>query len=421
MTKCFLKSTLILMWVGVSAAAVMAQTTPLTSTETPEAVPIRARATPLPPPRATMSDKGAVVAPLTQAPRADAPAAVKQAPAVKQLPTPQINEADVGFPVLPVDRTARPGLPALKDAPRAAPSRETARGAPIGAPNTLAPMMPSQPNTVPPQAGSGSRVTPEGAAAAPDALAQAKRARNVDDLSTLTAPPGSPQTRPLPGLGSAPGTIASANPQIIRTRSGVNHLVPLALIYPNRIVTPFKRPEVIDDGLEVLVKGNSVYIKLDDANPRGVIFIHDGDAPAGPVIQLTVIGRAIPPQTIITQLDSTSGVVEASDDSDYVSSLKTLIRTFIRGGVPQGYTEEALDVPMASASNALLIQPERRFSSATNETLRYSIQNVSNQAITLSEEMFGDANVRAVSFSPLRSLLPGEKTTVFIVAKLKEE
>lgn len=412
---------------ALAAALACAQTTPVVATETPDAVPIRARTTPLPPPKAVLDQKGVVSTPSPAAASAAASKVQSQTGAGKTaaaapapLPAPSINEADIGFPVLPVTQTGQPALPSTNSPPRQAPVRAPTKSALTGKPTTSDTARSEQPNVAPPQIRTGT-TRGDGDSNASLETSTRRRAQGEDDLSTLMAPPASPQTRPLPGLGTVPGTIAAANPQIIRSRSGVNHLVPLALKYPNRIVTPFRKPEVIEDGLEIMVKGNSVYVKLDDATPRGVLFIHDADAPSGAVIQLTVIGRAIPPQTVIAQLDTTSGVVEAADDSDYLSSIKSLVRTLLRGGLPQGYSEETLDVPMASSSNALQIQPERRFAGSLNEVLRYSIRNVSSQPLTLSEEMFGESHVRAVAFAPPLTLQPGDKTTVYIIARLKED
>ena len=427
MPRPFFFVTLCAVVLALASVEAFGQTAPLTQFPVPEAVPIKARvsaAVPAPPPAATVDSKGAVVgspAAATRAPGA-APSVVPgiapaTPPVLTPLPPAQANPDNVGFPVLPL-QTARPILPNVKVPPRSAPLRADARppvpNAQAKAGGGAAGVGPFEDNTAPDQF----QVQSQRSSATARASVPQPLAPQQDELQSLMAPPESPQTRGLPGLGAAPGAINSANPMIVRSRNGVNTLIPLALKYPNRIVTPFKRPEVIDDGIETLIKGNSIYVKLDESSPRGVIFINDADAPGGAVIQLTLIGRVIPPQTVIVQLDAVAGVVENNDDSDYVSSIKSLVRVVLRGGTPQGYTDEQFNLPMVSASQQLLINAEKRYSGSTFEILRYSIRNVGTTPITLTEEMFGGEQVRAVSFYPSLNLQPNESTSVFIVAKL---
>lgn len=333
-----------------------------------------------------------------------------------------MNPELVGFPVLPTRSNASPTLPPSSEAARLPPQRSGSSTPPRSLFNGTGSMS---------GGGVGANLPPPGGAVAPTPSPRDSGRPNVmrsstssgssDDLSSLLETPDSPQSRPLPGVGRVPGTVNAAKPIIVRAMNGVNNLVPLSTKYPNRIVTPFRKPEVVDDGVETMIKGNSVYVKLDEINPRGVIFIHDADAPAGSVIQLTFIGRNIPPQTIIAQLDTVTAVREPNDESDYTASLRSLMRTLLRGGVPQGYTEEDLNIAIAVNGDQLAFKPERRFAGTVYEVLRYAIKNQSTIEIELSEEMFGDNSVRAVSFWPKVRLMPGDETKVFIVARIAEE
>lgn len=320
---------------------------------------------------------------------------------------------------MPSRPTSAPVLPVTDSKPREAPTRNVAPGPSVPSRSNRSMSQGGAENSAPPTV--SARPSDSGASAGglggPAPSAASAFVAPPDELSTLLETPESPQIRALPGLGKTPGAIASAKAQILRTRDGVNTLIPLALKYPNRIVTPFRRPEVVEDGLEVFIKGNSVYVRLDDANPRGVLYIYDADAPSGSVIQLTVVGRSIPPQTVITQLDRAVDVKETNEENDYVGNLRSLMRTLLRGGVPQGYSEEHLSVPLAVAGDALAITPEKRFTGSSFEILRYSIRNVSQTEVTLSEEMFGEARVRAVAFYPLVALRPDETTQVTLVVR----
>ena len=338
------------------------------------------------------------------------------------LPTAKVNPELIGFPVLPSRTNVSPTLPTTGEAVRVAPQRMGGVPPPPSLVNGNASMSAggSGANVAPPNAGGANASTID--VARPNVLrSNGGNAAFGDDLSSLLETPDSPQSRALPGVGRVPGTVNAAKPIIVRAMNGVNNLVPLSTKYPNRIVTPFRKPEVVDDGVETMIKGNSVYVKLDEANPRGVLFIHDADAPSGSVIQLTFIGRNIPPQTIIAQLDAVAAVREPTDESDYTSGLRSLMRTLLRGGVPQGYTEEELNLAMAVSGDQLAFRPERRFAGSVYEVLRYAIKNQSAIEIELSEEMFGDNSVKAVSFWPRVRLLPNEETKVFIVARIPEE
>ena len=72
-------------------------------------------------------------------------------------------------------------------------------------------------------------------------------------------------------------SMAVNNSTRLLMRPGVNQMIPIAMYHPNRIVTPFKHPQVISTTLsggtkenecgEVCVRGNVVYISTDKNYP----------------------------------------------------------------------------------------------------------------------------------------------------------
>lgn len=307
------------------------------------------------------------------------------------LPRPVIDSGRVGYPNPDSRQTATPVLPS-------------------GVSPSMRPQAPSV--TIPPvaQTRSSTRTSQSSISEPADAELVFPGASGEDV----------PQTRMLPGLGRAPGSVDSGRPQIIRMTNGVNHLVRFANDHPNRIVVPFRKPRVVDDGIEHIIVGNSIYVRLTAETRRGTLFIHDDADPAASVATITFVGASIPAQTVMVQFDSVTAVEERTN-SDYLSNLKALLRTVVRGGEPNGYTVETINNAIASSSVGIEIQPERRWSGTRTEVLRYRIRNVSNQTLTLSEEMFGSQTVRAVAFHPNIQLQPGASTYAFIVNAIADE
>nr|WP_257786838.1 type-F conjugative transfer system secretin TraK [Cupriavidus malaysiensis] len=216
-----------------------------------------------------------------------------------------------------------------------------------------------------------------------------------------------------------PGAKQSAKPTVIRTRPGMTEIVTIASQYPNRIATPFAKPNVIDQqDVEFKIVGNSVYVSAMSERPVA-IFLSDVDNPAA-VISLTLVPQNVPQQTITLELDvagKTPGAAseETGRESEYIVNLRTLLRTVARGGTPRGFTLEELSIPMA-VSNGIQVVPQTRYSGNKYDIFRYRLTNANAASVTLSEEAFESKGVRAVALFPRLQLPPGGETDVLIVA-----
>lgn len=101
-------------------------------------------------------------------------------------------------------------------------------------------------------------------------------------------------------------SMAVNNSTRLLMRPGVNQMIPIAMYHPNRIVTPFKHPQVISTTLsggtkenecgEVCVRGNVVYISTDKNYPVTAFITEKGND--GVALSLTMIPKRIPPREV---------------------------------------------------------------------------------------------------------------------------
>lgn len=227
----------------------------------------------------------------------------------------------------------------------------------------------------------------------------------------------------LPGLGSpaAGVTNAPSKPIAVQAMNGVNEMVPVSSMMPNRIATPFAKPKVVDfSNTDFTVVGSDVYVNVKGREPIG-IFIRD-DRPESPAISLTLMPREIPGVTVLVSIDGgykTAGrSAKAQDDEQEASGYEDMLRKMMRRVVLErpisGYTETNLDTGVAMIG-PLRVVPEKQLSGEQFDVYRYRIINTSKEALELSEESFYQAGVKAVAFYPAVRLEPWQSTKVFIV------
>jgi conjugal transfer pilus assembly protein TraK len=242
-------------------------------------------------------------------------------------------------------------------------------------------------------------------------------------LPAMPSFPPTALTSELPGLGRAPGTQNAGKPLIVRSVAGVNDIVPISRNFPNRIATPFKDPVWVDQNSAAIDKlHSSVYV-----TPKGdraiQLFITENNDPNAPVVQLTLIPRAIPGQTLVVQIEGAEGVTAANKPTareermpdEYTDQMLFLLREVARNHPPAGFTEENLTAAAANLVGGIQALPEKRFSGAAYDIYRYKLRNVGKERITLTEQSFFQKGVRAVAFFPLLQLSGGQETSVNII------
>ncbi len=238
-------------------------------------------------------------------------------------------------------------------------------------------------------------------------------------VSMQTGP--TPMVNGFPGLGKPPGAAQPVKPVIIRSQPGANDIVYVSSRYPNRISTPFANPKLVDmSAAEYQVIGNSIYIvPKEDGEPAGIFIT--GDDSQTSVVSMTLVPKNIPGQNIIVQIEGGSTGKkqsvpdEANSANDYVSQLRALLRSIVRGKIPSGYSEEEVTGKKAMIGT-IETSPERRWAGSQHDIYRYKLRNLGAAQITLSEQNFYQKGIKAVAFYPSIQLNQGEDTNVYIVS-----
>lgn len=248
--------------------------------------------------------------------------------------------------------------------------------------------------------------------------------------------PSSSSPSYLPGLGQF-GTPsdngASPLKQNVVRISGNNEIVYVSASMPNRIATPFVKPRVIAlDGGEMdgetgkcgtfCVVGKDVYVTPTGDSPIGV-FISDASQ-EGVVAMLTLIPKKIPGQNITLVSETQRRDAQAKDmpevASDYMDSIRIVMKQLALKQIPSGFTEGPLKVGVAKVGQ-LMIVPDRMYSGASLDVFVYTVENTSSDVIEMNEQSFYQPGVRAVSFFPKVRLGAGETTRAYVMASRREE
>ena len=232
-------------------------------------------------------------------------------------------------------------------------------------------------------------------------------------------------------------------------KPGVNVMIPIAMFHANRIVTPFKRPQVISTTLtggskdgecgEVCVRGNVVYISTDKTHPVTAFITEKGND--GVALSLTMIPKRIPPREIELRVPDEvqekiavgTAVVGSPDEADawetsmpYVEMIRESFHMIAKGEVPSGYS---LRKTRASDAIPSCKQPGLSFDFKNGQVLTGSkvnvfvgvAENIGNQPIEFREQNCGGWDVSAVAAWPLKVLKPRQKTEIFVAVREAEK
>lgn len=229
----------------------------------------------------------------------------------------------------------------------------------------------------------------------------------------------------LPGLGNPQGNSQGpAKPITIQAQNGVNEMVPVSTVYPNRIATPFATPKVVDfSPTQYQVVGSDIYVVPKGDKPIG-IFIRDGSRPNDSfTVALTLVPKQIPGVTVLVNIDGAQRVAskpgkgdheEEAEVASYEDMLRKMMRRLVLEKPMSGYTETNLDAGVAMIG-PLRVIPEKQLSGQTFDIYRYRIVNTGKESLELSEESFYQTGVKAVAFYPAVRVDPWKSTKVFII------
>lgn|GEM_PF-479443 len=220
---------------------------------------------------------------------------------------------------------------------------------------------------------------------------------------------------------------------------GVNQVITISADQPNRIITPFKHPQILSSALEVgdgksckevCVKDSVVYISTKKEYPIG-LFITDKDKQQT-ALSVTLVPRRIPPREVTLELADTVSLTALNSGSEealawetsqpFVDTVKKTMKDLALGSVPSGYT---LGKIPAGYSLPTCTQPGLQFSFkggqlVAGSNLNYvvgKITNVGQKEIEFKEASCGGYDVAAVAAFPYNLLRPGESTEVYVVQR----
>ena len=232
----------------------------------------------------------------------------------------------------------------------------------------------------------------------------------------------------------------------INVTPGTNEILPIARSHANRIVTPFRSPEIVSTNLtggsakegncgELCVKGNVIYVSTDKTEAVSMFITEQGSEDQA--ISVTMLPKNIPPREIFLQMKNQgksspdSYNLQRSDNPEaaafekslpYVETLRTVMRHLALGKIPPGYTKNriqgAQNVPSCHQEGLTFnFTRGQRFSGQNWDIYVGTANNISNDPIEFEETACGSWQTAAVASWPLHVLEPRQSTEIFIVMK----
>ena len=293
---------------------------------------------------------------------------------------------------------------------------------------------------------------PERRAAASDAVRQVDSGDAVGSGSVKTSAERAESDKK--SETDSPGNTVQREPAksvIIRSPRvnvlpGVNVVIPIARSQPNRLLTPFKHPQVLSTDLqggqgdncgEACVRGSVLYVSTDQAKPVTAFITEKGREDIA--ISVTMIPERIAPRqvefllpkSVMEKLSiSDVGAVEGSStqarrweqSQPYIDTIKESFKAIALGQVPQGYS---LRNVRSSDKLPVCRQWGLNFTFRKGQVLEGHnlmvyvgvVRNVGSSPIEFNEMHCGGWNVAAVTSFPLKVLDKGDQTEVYVALK----
>ena len=232
----------------------------------------------------------------------------------------------------------------------------------------------------------------------------------------------------------------------IAMNPGQNELIPIARYHTNRIVTPFRNPEVISTSLkggnakdgncgEVCVKGNAVYVSTNRTEPASMFITEQGSEERA--LSVTMIPRDVPPREVFLEIAGGSVDMKIAGDAmrenaaeadtfersmPYVETIRTMMRDVALGKIPQGYTLGAVrgarNIPKCKQDGVKFdFLNGQRLAGSNLDIYVGTAQNTGKRTVAFDETSCGNWGAAAVAAWPLHILNPGQKTEVYVVMK----
>lgn len=235
----------------------------------------------------------------------------------------------------------------------------------------------------------------------------------------------------------------------IAIKPGENVFIPISREHPNRILTPFKTPQIISTSLyagkkkgecgEACVRDGVIYITTDSASAVTAFITEKGHEDIA--FSITMIPQAIPPREVrftlpadvVERLSTRSAdqvtvkKAQAWETSQpYVDTIREALRGVALGQVPSGYNLRKIRVtdPLPTCRH-----PGIDFKWSDGQLLEGFnldiyvgvISNVADSPVEFRNQACGGWRIAAVTSWPLTVLKPGQKTEVYVIVKREDD
>lgn len=236
----------------------------------------------------------------------------------------------------------------------------------------------------------------------------------------------------------------------ISMRPGENVFIPISREHPNRILTPFKNPQIISTSLftskkkgecgEACVRDGVIYITTDSPSAVTAFITEKGHEDIA--FSVTMIPQAIPPREVrftlpsevVERINSRRGSsvsnarkAQAWEQSQpYVETIRQALRSVALGQIPNGYNMRNMRVtdPTPTCKHLGL-----EFDWSKGQMLEgYNldiyvgvVKNVADTPVEFRNQNCGGWRTAAVTSWPLTVLEPGQESEIYVVVKRQED
>lgn len=249
---------------------------------------------------------------------------------------------------------------------------------------------------------------------------------------------------------SAPvGQVQINTKNVIAMRPGENVFIPISREHPNRLLTPFKNPQIVSTSLfagkkkgecgEACVRDGVIYITTDSPSAVTAFITEKGHEDIA--FSVTMVPQAIPPREvrftlpteIVEKLNSRSGSASAVKKAQawemsqpYVDTLRDALRSVALGEIPSGYNLRKLRVtdpqPMCKHLGLEFKWDEGQLLEGYNLDIYVGVvKNIADSPVEFRAQNCGGWKTAAVTTWPLTVLEPGQATEIYVVAKHQDD
>ncbi len=236
-----------------------------------------------------------------------------------------------------------------------------------------------------------------------------------------------------------PAEYAKAPPPVLTVSSNINTKFGIALYHANRILTPFKNPEIQTSSTAgISVEQGIVYVTTDRPDPISM-FVYDRADPAM-ALSLTLIPQEMSPVSTRVNLTGYEGptpgaqYARATDDNlansfetedAYVNTLKTLFKGLALGKVPSGYGLETVrgSHPLMPACSmpGVRFEPLQVLTGHSVIALVARATNYGYQPIEFAEGACRSSRLLATAAWPTSSIGAGQSVEIYIAVRAPDE